>query len=317
MTGQSLARTASTSTPVVAGTIELGNATDTTLARSGAGDVTIEGNAVYRAGGTDVAVADGGTGRSTATTAYGLLAAGTTATGVHQTLAAGATTEVLVGGGASALPAWTTATGSGAPVRATSPTLVTPALGTPASGTLTNCTDMPYSGVTGLGWGPGDSGYINWSFDPMCCYQGTVLTAGSVYVAAVPIRKATTVTNVIINVYIAGGTLTSGQCFAALYQGGNLLDSTASQHTAWQSTGVKTMALGTPQPVTAGFVYVAFYANGTTKPSISGSITSTIGGVNAFGGTARGGFADTGRTTSMPTTLGAITGSLCAWAAVS
>ena len=33
------------------------------------------------------------------------------------------------------------ATGSGAPVRATSPTLVTPALGTPASGDLSNCTN--------------------------------------------------------------------------------------------------------------------------------------------------------------------------------
>jgi len=33
-----------------------------------------------------------------------------------------------------------TATGSGAPVRATSPTLVTPLLGTPTSGVLTNCT---------------------------------------------------------------------------------------------------------------------------------------------------------------------------------
>lgn len=90
--------------------------------------------------GTDIAVADGGTGRSTGTTAYSLIATGTTATGAQQTLANGATTEILVGGGASALPVWTTATGSGAPVRATSPTLVTPALGTPASGTLTNCT---------------------------------------------------------------------------------------------------------------------------------------------------------------------------------
>jgi hypothetical protein len=80
-----------------------------------------------------VTVAQGGTGRATSTTAYGLLAAGTTATGAHQTLAAGATTEILVGGGASALPAWTTATGSGAPVRATSPTLVTPVLGVAAA----------------------------------------------------------------------------------------------------------------------------------------------------------------------------------------
>ena len=44
--------------------IELGHASDTTIVRSGSGDITIEGNAVYRAGGTDVAVADGGTGQS-------------------------------------------------------------------------------------------------------------------------------------------------------------------------------------------------------------------------------------------------------------
>lgn len=81
-------------------------------------------------------VTNGGTGRSTGTTAYGLIAAGTTATGAQQTLAAGATTEVLVGGGASALPVWTTATGTGAPVRAGSPALTgTPTAPTAASGT--------------------------------------------------------------------------------------------------------------------------------------------------------------------------------------
>lgn len=113
---------ASTSTAIGVGSIELGAASDTTITRTGAGDIGVEGNVVYRAGGTDVPVADGGTGRSTSTTAYGLLAAGTTATGAQQTLAAGATTEILVGAGASALPVWTTATGTGAPARAGSPT---------------------------------------------------------------------------------------------------------------------------------------------------------------------------------------------------
>jgi hypothetical protein len=51
-------------TSTFSGSIELGHASDTTIARSGSGDITIEGNAVYRAGGTDVAVADGGTGAS-------------------------------------------------------------------------------------------------------------------------------------------------------------------------------------------------------------------------------------------------------------
>ena len=44
------------------------------------------------------------------------------ATNVRARLAAGATTEILVGGGA-AVPVWTTATGTGAPVRADTPTL--------------------------------------------------------------------------------------------------------------------------------------------------------------------------------------------------
>lgn len=55
-----------TSGIVETGTIELGNASDTTISRTGAGDIAVEGNAIYRAGGTDVPVADGGTGASTA-----------------------------------------------------------------------------------------------------------------------------------------------------------------------------------------------------------------------------------------------------------
>ena len=110
----------------------------------------------------------GGSGRNTGTTAYSLLATGTTATGTQQTLANGATTELLVGGGGGALPVWTTATGTGSPVRAasptitghptiegvtstgatgtgkfvfdTSPTLVTPILGTPQSGNFSTGT---------------------------------------------------------------------------------------------------------------------------------------------------------------------------------
>ena len=51
---------------------------------------------------------------------------------------------------ATGVPTFTSTTGSGNFVRATSPTLVTPALGTPSSGTLTSCTGLPLStGVTG------------------------------------------------------------------------------------------------------------------------------------------------------------------------
>jgi hypothetical protein len=54
---------------IVDDNIQLGHDSDTTLARASAGDISVEGNTVYRAGGTDVAVADGGTGAGTASAA--------------------------------------------------------------------------------------------------------------------------------------------------------------------------------------------------------------------------------------------------------
>lgn len=44
--------------------INIGDASDTTLARSSPGNLSVEGNLLYRAGGTDVPLADGGTGAS-------------------------------------------------------------------------------------------------------------------------------------------------------------------------------------------------------------------------------------------------------------
>ena len=76
--------------------IELGHATDTTIARASAGTVTIEGNEIYRAGGTDVPVADGGTGRSTLTDGGILIGKGTAAINQMAVLADG---EMVVGDG--------------------------------------------------------------------------------------------------------------------------------------------------------------------------------------------------------------------------
>jgi hypothetical protein len=91
--------------------IELGHATDTTIVRSGSGDITIEGNAVYRAGGTDVPVADGGTGASTLTDGGVLLGSGSGAITAMSVLSDG---NVVVGDGSGdpvALAAFTSSTG--------------------------------------------------------------------------------------------------------------------------------------------------------------------------------------------------------------
>jgi len=88
------------------GGLELGGATDATVTRSGAGDIAVEGNVLYRAGGTDVPVTDGGTGRSSHT-AYAVLCGGTTTTAAQQSVASvGTSGHPLVSAGAGALPAF-------------------------------------------------------------------------------------------------------------------------------------------------------------------------------------------------------------------
>ena len=99
---------------IVDDNIQLGHDSDTTLARASAGDISVEGNTVYRAGGTDVAVADGGTGAGTATAGFDALSPMTTAgdimyggsSGTGTRLAASTDGHVLTATGAGSAPAW-------------------------------------------------------------------------------------------------------------------------------------------------------------------------------------------------------------------
>lgn len=141
--------------PASGATLTLANGS--TFATAGANAITLTST-----GATNVTLPTTGTLVNTAVTALTSLASiGTITTGVWNATVIGsqfggtgqnfsASSGILsyASGTASLL----NSTGTGDVVRATSPTLVTPALGTPASGTLTNCTGLPVStGIAGLG----------------------------------------------------------------------------------------------------------------------------------------------------------------------
>jgi len=157
--------TAST-TLAVTGTSTLTGAVTATAGVSGpitSSSVSITGGSIT--GITDLAVADGGTGASTAAGGLNnllpsqtsnankyLQTDGTNASWDAVSLSTADITGTL--GVANGGTGVTSSTGTGSVVLSNSPTLVTPALGTPASGVATNMTGLPIStGVSGLGTG--------------------------------------------------------------------------------------------------------------------------------------------------------------------
>jgi hypothetical protein len=182
---------------------------------------------------------------------------------------------------------------------------MTPALttsGTPSTGIVT---DFAPPGAAGIP-SPNVNGLAAWSVDPASASSSSANpAAGTAQVAGIDVA-AGTVSSIWMYVAGAGSGLTTGQCFAAIYQGGALLGATADQSTAWQSTGAKQMALTAPVTVAAGEVQVIFWSNGTTQPTFNRAGSGGSVNLGVSGATARFGTANTGLTTAAPSTLGTV-----------
>jgi hypothetical protein len=116
------------------------------------------------------------------------------------------------------------------------------------------------------------------------------VTAGAVLASAIPLATENTVSKIWLDVTTAGGTLTSGDCWALLFNSsGTLIGKSASQHTAWQTAGLggataggttlTAVTTGSLSNLPAGVYYGGVVYTGTTAPTFA-CLTSSAELVN-------------------------------------
>jgi hypothetical protein len=129
------------------------------LPATGASGNFLQSNGTSWTSASTLAVSNGGTGQTTLTTAYGVLAAGTTATGALQNIGTGTSTQVLTSNGPGVLPSFQAAAAGGFSNMTvyTGPGTFT----TPASTTRIKVTVVGGGNSGGAGSGAGPTGRLN------------------------------------------------------------------------------------------------------------------------------------------------------------
>jgi hypothetical protein len=221
--------------------------------------------------------------RANPTTGFGLKATNKPAiiVGGASKLVADATT-IDIQSGVDLTMAGTASTGTGGMVRATSPTLTTPALGTPSALTLTNATGLPIGGITGLGTGVGTamaaavtgSGGIVLAAAPSTTDQ--TITASAVGVTPLTVNRfSASQTAPLIKVSEQAGlpilaTGTGAGNAAIVWEAGNILAFTNANYSATIEIRVKSINSTTSGVFEAGY----FVANNAV---VASSITGPAG----------------------------------------
>lgn len=135
-----------------------------------------------------------------------------------------------------------------------------------------------------------DHGLLAWNYDWAAATNTNATTAGTLYLMRVNIRVSFTWTNVWFAVQAAGSGTSTGT-FTGLYSSaGSLLSGSSDMVASLTSTGVKSVALTTPQSVSAGtFVWVAILTNlSVTQPTLQRSTNNVnVPNINLSAATAR------------------------------
>jgi hypothetical protein len=170
---------------------------------------------------------------------------------------------------------------------------------------------------------PSLHGLKGWSYPLSAAAANTIIpTGGTVYFAQVYTPSAIAVTTLWLAVTTGGGTLTAAGL--ALYSSaGALLQSnvvtSGANLTQFQGTGGKSLTVSSQAFNAGDKFYVAFFFTGTTMPTLArGGNAAAAYDLNLVAPNLRFGSADTGRTTTFPSSMGSqAVGAVSYWAGVS
>lgn len=229
---------------------------------------------------------------------------------VAATAGTGASTTMLVGGGVGLPSVWTSATGSGSPVRATSPTLTTPDLGTPSAGILTNCTGTA-SGLT--------AGNVttNANLTGAITSIGNTTSLGSSSFTLAQLNTAVSDANVAV--VSASNTFLADQTIRSILTLGEAGVNGGELNLITDTTAIKTQLIGNAAttdktiefPDASGTVALIAATQTLTNKTISGAsntLTLTVDQVNAGVFAADAGANDTYTATLSPAPSAYVTG---------
>lgn len=165
-----------------------------------------------------------------------------------------------------------------------------------------------------------DQNLIAWTYDPLFTNSSTTVTNGTVYLAAVNVRKASTATKAFFIVNTVAVTPTAGQNFIGLYNSsGTLLNSTGIDSNI-TSAGLNSVTLSASQSLSAGMYWVALVANAATPPAVAraGAAQSSALNANLTTSTLRFAVNGTGKTAlaNITPSSNTTTGAFAMWAAI-
>lgn len=150
---------------------------------------------------------------------------------------------------------------------------------------------------------PRDFGLVAWAFDPGATLSSKIVgTAGTIYLAALYIPTATTLTKLMWGIGTAGATPTAGQNFVGLYSSAGTRLASVGVDARVTTTGTFTETISVA--VTPGMYWVAWVFNASTLPSLyRGQDTNATAAVLGQSGASARFATNATSQTSLPSTI--------------